>query len=65
MQTNEEKVHTTLNLSLRLIHQADQLFKDKTRTQIIHEALERMIRMERLERHVLKWKGKGRFKTHG
>lgn len=65
MQTGEERVHTTFNLSTRLIKEARRLFKDKSKTEIIHEALSRLIQMERFRHHVTKWSGKGHFKSHG
>lgn len=65
METTQDRIHTTLNLSRHLIHEARRLFKDKTSTEIIHEALGEMIRRERLERHVKKWAGKGRIRSHG
>lgn len=65
MQANPERIHTTLNLSKPLIREARRLFKGKTNTEIIHEALERWIRMNKLERHIKKWAGKGRFRSYG
>lgn len=60
----QEKVHTTLNLSGRLIGEAKRLFQDMTKTEIIHEALRRMIQTERLQQHVKKWKKKGSFESY-
>lgn len=65
MQTHYEKIHTTLNLSRTLIREAGRLFRDKSKTEIIHEALRRMIRMEKLDRHLKQWKGKGAFRSYG
>jgi len=65
MESREETVHTTLNLSSRLIREAQTLFKDKTKTEIIHEALEEAVRRKKLEGHVKKWAGKGRIRLHG
>lgn len=65
MKANDERVHTTLNLSRELIGEAQRLFEGKTKTEIIHEALERIIRVEKLERHMKEWKGKGRIRSYG
>lgn len=62
---SQSKVHTTLNLSRPLMKEAKLLFKDKTKTQIIHEALDRLIKAEKLSQHFKKWQGKGSFKSHG
>lgn len=64
MEARQEKIHTTFNLSKRLIREAEQLFKGKTRTEIIHEALEEKIYRKRLEAHLKKWAGKGRFRSY-
>lgn len=60
-----EKVHTTLNLSKQLMKEAMRLFKDKTKTEIIHEALTRMIQSTKLQEHLRNWAGKGNFKSYG
>lgn len=65
MQIGDERVHTTLNLSVRLVKEASRLFKDKSKTEIIHEALARLIQMEQFRQHVMKWSGKGHFKSYG
>lgn len=64
MERGMERQHTTFNLSKGLITEASRLFKEKTKTEIIHEALERMIRAEKLARHFKEWKGKGSFKSY-
>ncbi len=64
MDTSQETVHTTLNLSTPLIREAKKLFADRTKTEIIHEALERLITTEKLLRHLQKWAGKGHFKDY-
>ena len=64
MQTQTEKVHTTLNLSRNLILEARELFKDKSNTEIIHAALEDVIRREKIARHVKKWSGKANIHAH-
>ena len=64
MTTESIRIHTTLNLSRDLITQAQRLFKDKTKTEIIHEALRRLIQVEKLEGHVKKWRGKGRIRSY-
>ena len=58
MENTDPRIHTTLNLSKHLISEAQKLFRDKTKTEIIHEALARMIRVEKMEKHLKKWKGK-------
>jgi len=58
MQSSAQRVHTTLNLSKPLMSKARKLFKDKTQTDIIHEAVERLVQAEMLARHVKKWSGK-------
>ncbi len=65
MEVREERVHTTLNLSKRLIREAESLFKDKTKTEIIHEALGEAIRKEKFARHIHQWAGKGKICLHG
>ena len=65
METRDQKVHTTLNLSKRLIKEAKKLFGDKTNTEIIHEALEEMIRRKSLIYTVKKWAGKGKIHSYG
>ncbi len=60
----QETIHTTINISLPLMKKAMKLFKGKTKTQIIHESLERMIQSESLEKHFRTWKGKGKFKSY-
>jgi hypothetical protein len=64
MESAEKRTHTTLNLSSRLIKEASKLFREKSKTEIIHEALERMIQAEKLERHLKQWKGKGAFHSY-
>ena len=59
-----EHTHTTLNLSAPLIKEAKRLFADRTKTEIIHDALERLIVTEKLIRHLKKWSGRGRFKDY-
>lgn len=64
MLIRDKKIHTTLNLSASLINEATKLFEDKTKTEIIHEALRRMIAAEKLKNHALKWAGKGQIETY-
>lgn len=59
-----EKIHTTLNLSKQLMKDAMKLFKNKTKTEIIHEALARMIQSTKLQQHFKNWMGKGNFKYY-
>ncbi|MBI2982157.1 MAG: hypothetical protein HYY44_07700 [Deltaproteobacteria bacterium] len=65
MEAREERVHTTFNLSRRLIREARSFLKDRTITEVIHEALERLIRMEKRAQHIKKWAGKGHFRSYG
>ncbi len=53
--------HTTINLSSPLINEAQRLFKGKTKTEIIHEALQRMVRAAKMQNHIKKYAGKGKF----
>ena len=62
---NSTTVHTTLNLSKSLMEEAREIFGDKTKTEIIHDALKRMIQSEKLKKHFKKWVGKGAFRSHG
>lgn len=64
MDLTGQKVHTTLNLSKKLINEALKLFAGKNKTEIIHEALDKMVQTEKLGRHFKKWKGKGDFKSY-
>ncbi|HBF13697.1 MAG TPA: hypothetical protein DDW49_10005 [Deltaproteobacteria bacterium] len=64
-QTSDKRTHTTLNLSDHLINEALKVFKGLTKTEVIHEALKRVVQMEKMDRHLKHWKGKGRFKSHG
>lgn len=57
-------IHTTINLSKDLIEEALKLFRNKTKTELIHEALSKMIESKKLEKHFKKWKGKGHFKSY-
>ncbi|MBI4411293.1 MAG: type II toxin-antitoxin system VapB family antitoxin [Deltaproteobacteria bacterium] len=65
MHTRQQTVHTTINLSRRMMKEAGRLFKNRTKTEIIHEALGRMIQMEKFKQHLKKWGGKGHIKDHG
>lgn len=65
MNSHIQTVHTTLNLSRDLIREAKKIFKNKTKTQIIHEALQLMIQMEKTHKHFQRYKGKGSFKSYG
>lgn len=64
MQHHQETVHTTLNLSKSLIREAQRLFKQKSKTQIIHEALRYLVMTKKMENHLIKWQGKGSFKNY-
>lgn len=48
-----------------MMKEAGRLFKNRTKTEIIHEALGRMIQMEKFKQHLKKWGGKGHIKDHG
>ena len=63
MEHREAKTHTTINLSSHLIEEAQQIFKEMSKTEIIHEALRRMLQAEKMEQHVKKWKKKGSFRS--
>ncbi len=65
METPDERIHTTLNLSRRLIKEAQRLFGNKSRTELIHEALEEMIRRKNLIHHIKKWAGRGKIHSYG
>jgi putative antitoxin of VapBC-like toxin-antitoxin system len=65
MEPREETVHTTLNFSKRLLQEMRRLFKDKTNTEVIHEAVEEMVRRAKLEQFVKKYAGKARIRVHG
>ena len=64
MSYAEPVTHTTMNLSTRLIREAQRIFRDRTKTEIIREALERLIAQEKAVRHFKKWAGKGRFRSY-
>lgn len=64
MPEAQRVTHTTLNLSDRLIREAQKIFRDRSKTEIIHEALERLITQEKAVRHFKKWAGKGRFRSY-
>ncbi len=59
-----ESTHTTMNLSRRLMREVQKVFPDRTKTAIIHEALERLLAQEKAVRHFRKWAGKGRFQNY-
>lgn len=65
METHRAKVHTTINLSKPLMREALELFKDKSKTEIIHEALKELIRREKIACHVKKWAGKAHIRSYG
>lgn len=64
MLKNKKTVHTTLNLSAVLIHEAMRLFEGMNKTELIHKALSRLIHSEKLKRHALNWAGTGKITPH-
>lgn len=65
MKLESKTKHTTLNLSQTLITQAMKLLGDSNKTQVIHEALRRLVYAERLKNHAEKWGGKLKLAAHG
>lgn len=53
--------HTTVNLSTELMEEAQRLFKGKTKTELLHEGLLRLIELKKDSNLIKKWAGKGRF----
>ena len=64
MNASHSTIHITLNLSKKFMQEAKRIFKNKTKTQSIHEALQRMIHLEKMHQHFTVFKGKGAFKSH-
>lgn len=61
MLRRDKRIHTTLNLSATLINEAVKIFHDMTKTEVIHEALRRMVRAEKLKNHAMQWAGNVRI----
>ncbi len=57
----KQTIHTTLNLSAPLIKKAMKLFKGKTKTEIINESLERMVRNREIAEFFKKHAGKAKI----
>lgn len=60
-----ETIHTTLNLSAPLIKKAMKLFKGKSKTEIIHEGLEKMVKNREIEIFIRKHAGKTKIIDYG